>query len=228
MTEEVSKLDQLVDRCDTLVHGIVMNDAEALRMGVWTIAACLDDAKAELLRLRSPTEARGEVKALEWKPASDGVVGRGGGYVYTVKSPNMTKGWRAWVAADGVAMSVGGTVVTMRGKDCDDAIAICEADYSSRILSALSHPPAREAVDDAVVDDPDDEKWNAGVNFAITQLCEVFGVDPRSISWDAATETVEGDVSSVLCNVLRAAYGENWSSNERDTASIRAALQVKP
>jgi hypothetical protein len=78
------------------------------------------------------------------------------------------------------------------------------------------------------VDDPDDEKWNAGVNFAITQLCEIFGIEPRSMSWDAATETVDGDVSSVLCNVLRAAYGENWSSNGRDTARILSALSHPP
>jgi hypothetical protein len=70
---EVSKLDQLVDRCDTLVHGIIMNDAEALRLCVWTIAACLDDAKAELLRLRSPTEARGGPVAWFLQPDDNGV-----------------------------------------------------------------------------------------------------------------------------------------------------------
>jgi len=66
---EVSKLDQLVDRCDTLVHGIIMNDAEALRLCVWTIAACLDDAKAELLRLRSGITPLDVVRIVECEEA---------------------------------------------------------------------------------------------------------------------------------------------------------------
>lgn len=75
-------------------------------------------------------------------------------------------------------------------------------------------------------DDPDNELWTAGVNFAITQLCSIFDVDPKAISWDAATETAEGDVSSVLCNVLVAAYGEEWSSKPSDTARIRSTLST--
>lgn len=69
-----------------------------------------------------------------------------------------------------------------------------------------------------------DDRWNAGVNYAIERLCEVLSVDPKSISWDAATETVDGDVMSVICNVMVAAYGDEWSGQERDTAAIRAAL----
>lgn len=81
--------------------------------------------------------------------------------------------------------------------------------------------------DDFYETDPaSDERWNAGVDYAITQLCSVFGVDPKAISWDAATETLDGDVSSVLCNVLVAAYGEEWSSNERDTSAIRELLRL--
>lgn len=61
-------------------------------------------------------------------------------------------------------------------------------------------------------DDPTaDERWNAGCDFAMTQLCCYLGVDPASVSWDAATETVEGDVSAVIGNILRTKLGENWS-----------------
>ncbi|WP_293811275.1 hypothetical protein [uncultured Bosea sp.] len=61
-------------------------------------------------------------------------------------------------------------------------------------------------------DDPTaDERWNAGCDFAMTQLCSYLNVDPVSVSWDAATETVEGDVSAVIGNILSAKFGENWS-----------------
>lgn len=69
---------------------------------------------------------------------------------------------------------------------------------------------------------------DAGINYAIEQLCAILEVAPSSISWDAATETLDGDVSSVICNVLRAAYGDDWSSNPGDTARIRSALVPSP
>lgn len=72
----------------------------------------------------------------------------------------------------------------------------------------------------------EDGGLDAGINYAIRQLCEILDVDPHSISWDAATETMDGDVSSVICNVLRAAYGEEWSSKPEDTARMRAALEA--
>jgi hypothetical protein len=73
-----------------------------------------------------------------------------------------------------------------------------------------------------------DERWNDGVNYAITQLCSILGVDPKSISWDAATETLDGDVSSVICNAIRGAYGDEWSSKPETTARILAALTHPP
>jgi hypothetical protein len=72
--------------------------------------------------------------------------------------------------------------------------------------------------------DGENGELDAGINYAIERLCEIFDVDPKSISWDAATETMDGDVRSVFCNVMVAAYGEEWSSSARDTAKIRAAL----
>jgi len=152
---EVSKLDQLVDRCDTLVHGIIMNDAEALRLCVWTIAACLDDAKAELLRLRSPTEARGEVKPLKWRVPTDHpsdpdiednvycADGMGGKYAISRKQ-SVGPERLLWMAHD---------PFEWHGFNCiAEAKAAAQADYSSRILSALSNPPAREAVDEEMVE----------------------------------------------------------------------------
>ena len=54
-------------------------------------------------------------------------------------------------------------------------------------------------------DDPSaDERWNAGCDYAMTQLCAVLKVDPQSVNWDAATETLDGDVQSVLHGILAA------------------------
>lgn len=55
-------------------------------------------------------------------------------------------------------------------------------------------------------DDPaQDERWNAGLDFAMLQLCKVLKVDPQSINWDCATETLEGDAQSQIHKVLAAA-----------------------
>lgn len=55
-----------------------------------------------------------------------------------------------------------------------------------------------------------DERWNAGVDFAMKQLCAALDVDPNSVTWDAATETVDGDVQAVVWNILCARFGEDW------------------
>lgn len=61
-------------------------------------------------------------------------------------------------------------------------------------------------------DDPGaDERWNAGLDFAMVRFCQYLGVDPGSVSWDAATETLDGDVSAVIGNILRAKFGEDWA-----------------
>lgn len=60
-------------------------------------------------------------------------------------------------------------------------------------------------------DDPSaDDRWNAGLDYGQTQLCAVLGVDPQSVSWDAATETLDGDVQSVICNILTVWGGDDW------------------
>lgn len=62
-------------------------------------------------------------------------------------------------------------------------------------------------------DDPSaDVRWNAGLVYGHDQLCRVLGVDPDKVSWDAATETLDGDVQSVICNILRAWAGDDWQA----------------
>ena len=61
-------------------------------------------------------------------------------------------------------------------------------------------------------DDPSaDDRWNAGCQFAQDQLCKVLGVAPKLVNWDAATETLDGDVQSVTCKILTAGLGEEWA-----------------
>jgi hypothetical protein len=64
-------------------------------------------------------------------------------------------------------------------------------------------------------DDPaSDERWNEGCDFAMTQLCKVLGVDPKSVTWDAATEELDGDVQAVIGNIMRKKYGEDWGPRD--------------
>jgi phosphoglycolate phosphatase-like HAD superfamily hydrolase len=68
-----------------------------------------------------------------------------------------------------------------------------------------------------------DGRWNAGCDFALGQLCKALGVDPSDVLWDAATETVEGDVSAVIGNIFSAKFGEDWTpSAARSPAAIEA------
>ena len=99
---------------------------------------------------------------------------------------------------------------------------------ASLVTELLARRSAHAGVGVKALEDDDlasDERWNAGVDYAITQLCNIIGVDPKSISWDAATETLDGDVSAVICNAIRGAYGDEWSSKPETTARIRSALE---
>jgi hypothetical protein len=55
-----------------------------------------------------------------------------------------------------------------------------------------------------------DEPNHEGIDFALERLCAFLGVDPAAVTWDAATETVDGDVSAVIGNIMRAKYGEDF------------------
>lgn len=74
----------------------------------------------------------------------------------------------------------------------------------------LSAPPLPAAAVDWRYDPSADEQWNAGCDFATMQLCHFLGVDPATVDWDAATETLDGDVQSVIGKILRAKLGEDW------------------
>ena len=59
----------------------------------------------------------------------------------------------------------------------------------------------------------------------MTQLCAVLDVDPQSVSWDAATETLDGDVQSVFGNIFRAKFGDNWPALAPEPAEREATFQ---
>lgn len=75
-------------------------------------------------------------------------------------------------------------------------------------------------------DDPSaDERWNAGCDFAMLQLCSVIGADPKKVIWDSATETLDGDVQSTISKIIEAGLGENWQNLD---AAYRAARMTAP
>ncbi|KRE08145.1 hypothetical protein ASE61_00575 [Bosea sp. Root670] len=99
----------------------------------------------------------------------------------------------------------------------EDLIAILAGDTRSYVIEAVA--AAKAALSSSAgpaaenwKDDPTaDERWNAGCDFAMTRLCDYLKVDPASVRWDAATETVDGDVSAVIGNIFTARFGEDWS-----------------
>lgn len=125
------------------------------------------------------------------------------------------RGWTGWPAKG----------IPFNRDDLSDKVAVSLSAAWNRRAS-----PSGVEVKASEMDEEDlasDDRWNAGVNYAIERLCEIFGIDPKTISWDAATETLDGDVMSVLCNVLVAAYGEEWSSGHSTTAAVRAYLDAE-
>jgi hypothetical protein len=80
---------------------------------------------------------------------------------------------------------------------------------------ALPDGAARASEPDDWRDDPSsDERWNAGVDLVMMSLCDYLGVDPHEVTWDAATETVDGDISAVIGNILRTKFGEGWGPSD--------------
>lgn len=99
---------------------------------------------------------------------------------------------------------------------CDWATGECQGPVGCKAV--------KQASGDAWKDDPaSDERWNAGCDFAMLRLCEFLSVDPALVRWDAATETVEGDVSAVIGNILRGKFGEDWGPND---VTLRAQLEA--
>jgi len=52
--------------------------------------------------------------------------------------------------------------------------------------------------------------FDSGVTYTIELLVKTLGVPSESVSWDAATETHDGDVGSVIYSALTSAFGEDW------------------
>lgn len=111
----------------------------------------------------------------------------------------------------------------MAGGIWNDHIAVQTA---LTAIHSIRKAGARTEASSHTGDDPTSSaEWNNGCDFAMTQLCNVLGVDPNLVSWDAATETVDGDVAAVIGNILRAKFGDDWSgdreSAEQPTKSQR-------
>jgi hypothetical protein len=84
--------------------------------------------------------------------------------------------------------------------------------FAGDMRRVLEQFAASAPVEDDWRDDPaTDERWQAGLEYAMERLCELLGVDQNSVTWDAATETLNGDVMAVICNILQVKYGEDWS-----------------
>lgn len=98
--------------------------------------------------------------------------------------------------------------------DCPDDWTIADVRRKLReIAAALPAPSVAKAVAEDWRDDPSaDERWNAGLDYGQTQLCHVLGIDPATVNWDAATETLDGDVQAVIGNILTARFGDDWRS----------------
>ena len=105
--------------------------------------------------------------------------------------------------------------------DVDKAVGMVIA------IAAINEYRARSGgVGDNWRDDPSaDERWSAGLDYGMTQLCAVLDVDPQSVSWDAATETLDGDVQSVFGNIFRAKFGDNWPALAPEPAEREATFQ---
>ena len=90
----------------------------------------------------------------------------------------------------------------------DEVIAVVRAALVERNDAGPREPVGS---DEAWRQDPSsDERWNAGCDFAMLQLCAYLDVDPDSVNWDAATETVDGDVQAVIGNIMRSRLGEDF------------------
>jgi len=86
----------------------------------------------------------------------------------------------------------------------DDASEAALREASKRLRSQA------ESADDWKEDPAADERWNAGLDYGMVQLCAVLNVDLKKVNWDAATETLDGDVCAAINNVFRVKYGDDF------------------
>ncbi len=116
------------------------------------------------------------------------------------------------------------TVKDARGKDFaltvqPDVLKEMEIALRVALVNSISHSRSSAGTDDPT----SNPAWNDGCDFAMTQLCIFLGVNQSDVRWDAATETVDGDVQAVIGNILRAKFGENWGPEDDPISRIGVA-----
>jgi hypothetical protein len=83
--------------------------------------------------------------------------------------------------------------------------------YLVGVTEAAAEIASLKATEEDWRDDPAaDERWQAGCDYAMMRLCDVLGVPMKDVRWDAATESLDGDVCAVLWNILVAKYGDGF------------------
>jgi hypothetical protein len=106
------------------------------------VASLLEEAAARLEASASPPSnpspepaesGRWSVKKLEWQ----GHEGVAGCFAYKIAPPDRTPGWRVWCRHNDKMASVGAVIVTLQASDESEAKAVAQADYETRIRSAL-------------------------------------------------------------------------------------------
>lgn len=85
-----------------------------------------------------------------------------------------------------------------------------KAEMISRIDLALAAAQQPVPEDDWRNDPSADERWNAGCDYAMTALCKLLRINTDDVTWDAATEELEGDVLAVIGNILTVRFGDDW------------------
>ena len=97
-----------------------------------------------------------------------------------------------------------------------------------RLVAALAAAPQPATEDDYHNDPSADDRWNAGCDYAMTALCKLLRINTDDVTWDAATEELEGDVLAVLGNILTVRFGDDWRRAEPQPAvADREACRAK-
>lgn len=52
--------------------------------------------------------------------------------------------------------------------------------------------------------------FHDGVDETLNLLCKALGLDSSKVDHEAATETVDGDISVVIHRILDTRFGEGW------------------
>lgn len=98
---------------------------------------------------------------------------------------------------------------------------------SDQISAVLRQAVSVERADGWKDDPSADERWNAGLDYGMVQLCAVLGVDSKVVYWDAATETLDGDVCAAIGNIFNTKYGKDFDPTapvvERAEAEFKIA-----